>query len=90
MAQAGLKAIYCSGGQVTANASFADQTYSDERLHPASTVPEMVRRIDNALMREDEKHHAAGDNDTYWLAPIVAYAGAGFDGNAPRPSRRVC
>ena len=81
MVQAGLKAIYCSGEKVTGNASFAGQTYTDQSLHSAATVPEMVRRINNALMREDEKRHAAGDNDTYWYAPIVADAGAGFDGN---------
>lgn len=81
MVQAGLKAIYCSSGQVTGNASFAGQTYTDPSLHSAATVPEMVRRINTALMREDEKRHAAGENDTYWFAPIVADAGAGFDGN---------
>ena len=81
MVQAGLKAVYASGWQVAADANFAGETYPDQSLYPADSVPNLVRRINNAFKREDEKQHAAGHNGTYWFAPIVADAEAGFGGN---------
>ena len=76
----GLKAIYLSGWQVAADANDAGQMYPDQSLYPADSVPNVVRRINNALMRADQIHHLDGKNGTYWLAPIVADAEAGFGG----------
>jgi isocitrate lyase len=78
--QAGLKAIYLSGWQVAADANDAGQMYPDQSLYPADSVPNVVRRINNALMRADQIHHLDGKNGTYWMAPIVADAEAGFGG----------
>ena len=78
--QAGLKAIYLSGWQVAADANEAGQTYPDQSLYPADSVPNVVRKINNALMRADQLHHMDGRNGTYWFAPIVADAEAGFGG----------
>ncbi|HTT20714.1 MAG TPA: isocitrate lyase [Candidatus Sulfotelmatobacter sp.] len=78
--QAGLKAIYLSGWQVAADANNAGQMYPDQSLYPADSVPNVVRRINNALMRADQIHHLDGKNGTYWMAPIVADAEAGFGG----------
>ena len=78
--QAGLKAIYLSGWQVAADANDAGQMYPDQSLYPADSVPNVVRRINNALMRADQVHHLDGKNGMYWLAPIVADAEAGFGG----------
>jgi isocitrate lyase len=87
--RAGLKAIYLSGWQVAADANLAGQTYPDQSLYPANSVPQVVRRINNALLRADQitfsEAAGAGDDgeaaDTpYWLAPIVADAEAGFGG----------
>jgi isocitrate lyase len=80
MVQAGLKAIYLSGWQVAADANLALQTYPDLSLYPANSVPALVKRINNAFRREDEKQHAQGRNDIYWYAPIVADGEAGFGG----------
>jgi isocitrate lyase len=80
MVRAGLKAIYLSGWQVAADANVAGQTYPDQSLYPANSGPELVRRINNALLRADQIDHADGRNGTYWLAPIVADAEAGFGG----------
>jgi len=80
MVQAGLKAIYLSGWQVAADANLLGQTYPDMSLYPVNSVPAVVRRLNNALKREDEKQHAQGRADTYWFAPIVADAEAGFGG----------
>lgn len=79
--QAGLKAIYCSGWQVAADANIAGQVYPDQSLYPANSVPELVRRLNNAFRRTDEIYTAEGKNETYWYAPIVADAEAGFGGN---------
>ncbi len=79
--QAGLAAIYASGWQVAADANDAGQTYPDQSLYPADSMPTLVRRINHAFQREDEKQHAAGETGTYWYAPIVADAEAGFGGN---------
>ena len=79
--KAGLPAIYVSGWQVAADANAAAQTYPDQSLYPADSVPNLVRRINQALLRADQIHHAEGKNDIYWLAPMVADAEAGFGGN---------
>lgn len=78
---AGLKAIYLSGWQVAADANLAGQTYPDMSLYPVSSVPQLVRRLNAALLRADQIQHSCGENGTYWLAPIVADAEAGFGGN---------
>jgi isocitrate lyase len=79
--QAGLKAIYVSGWQVAGDANLAGQMYPDQSLYPANSVPTLVRAINNAFLRADQIHHAEGENDTYWFAPIVADAEAGFGGS---------
>jgi isocitrate lyase len=78
--KAGLKAIYLSGWQVAADANDAGQMYPDQSLYPADSVPNVVRKINNSLMRADQIHHLDGKDDTYWFAPIVADAEAGFGG----------
>ncbi|BDG60536.1 isocitrate lyase [Caldinitratiruptor microaerophilus] len=80
MVKAGLKAIYLSGWQVAADANLAEQVYPDQSLYPSNSGPAVVRRINNALRRADQIHWAEGRDDTYWLAPIVADAEAGFGG----------
>jgi isocitrate lyase len=81
MVAAGLPAVYASGWQVAADANNADQTYPDQSLYPADSMPTLVRRLNNAFRREDEKQHATGKGDVYWYAPIVADAEAGFGGS---------
>ncbi|MEU8801976.1 isocitrate lyase [Spirillospora sp. NPDC048819] len=78
--KAGLKAIYLSGWQVAADANLAGQTYPDQSIYPANSVPAVVRRINNALLRADQVQWAEGQGDTHFLAPIVADAEAGFGG----------
>ncbi|HEV3248997.1 MAG TPA: isocitrate lyase [Beijerinckiaceae bacterium] len=78
--KAGLEAIYLSGWQVAADANNAGQMYPDQSLYPASSVPEVVRRINNTLRRADEIAKSEGDDSIYWYAPIVADAEAGFGG----------
>ncbi|CAD5140987.1 isocitrate lyase [Microbacterium sp. Nx66] len=78
--RAGLKAIYLSGWQVAADGNLAGQTYPDQSLYPANSVPAVVRRINNALLRQDQLEHAEGEITQDWLAPIVADAEAGFGG----------
>jgi isocitrate lyase len=78
--KAGLKAIYLSGWQVAADANLAGQMYPDQSLYPADSVPNVVRRINNALLRQDQLHHAEGDDEVDWMQPIVADAEAGFGG----------
>jgi isocitrate lyase len=86
MVKAGLKAIYLSGWQVAADANLAGQTYPDQSLYPVNSVPEVVRRVNNALLRADqiawsESENGLRDGDgPHWLAPIVADAEAGFGG----------
>lgn len=77
----GLKAIYLSGWQVAADANSALQTYPDQSLYPVDAVPKVVQRINNAFQRMDQIQHSEGKSDTYWFAPIVADAEAGFGGN---------
>ena len=79
--KAGLKAIYLSGWQVAADANLAGQTYPDQSVYPANSVPAVVRRINNALMRADQIETADGKKTVEdWFAPIVADAEAGFGG----------
>jgi isocitrate lyase len=78
--KAGLEAIYLSGWQVAADANLAGQTYPDQSLYPSNSAPALVRRLNNALRRADEIHWAEGDRSTFWYAPIVADAEAGFGG----------
>jgi isocitrate lyase len=86
--KAGLRAIYLSGWQVAADANLAGQTYPDQSLYPVNSVPQVVRRINNALLRADQiawaeglaEGNRAGAQAPYWLAPVVADAEAGFGG----------
>ena len=78
--KAGLNAIYLSGWQVAADANLAGQMYPDQSLYPADSVPAVVKRINNALLRADQLHHAEGDDSIDFLQPIVADAEAGFGG----------
>src|SRR5438552_2471554 len=78
--RAWLQAIYLSGWQVAADANLAGHTYPDQSLYPANSVPAVVRRLNNALLRSDQIDWAEGRNGTHWLAPIVADAEAGFGG----------
>ncbi len=79
--RAGLEAIYLSGWQVAGDNNLAQQTYPDQSLYPADSVPAVVRRINNALRRADQIAHLEGRDDVFWYAPIVADAEAGFGGN---------
>jgi isocitrate/methylisocitrate lyase len=78
--KAGLEAIYLSGWQVAADANLAGEMYPDQSLYPANSVPHVVKRINQALQRADQIHHAEGKNGIYWFAPIMADAEAGFGG----------
>jgi isocitrate lyase len=78
--KAGLDAIYLSGWQVAGDANLAGEMYPDQSLYPANSVPSVVRRINNTLLRADQIHHAEGDTSVDWLKPIVADAEAGFGG----------
>src|SRR5688572_2817425 len=80
MAKAGLKAIYLSGWQVAADGNLAADVYPDQSLYPANSVPAMVRRLNNALLRADRIEWAEGETRTDYLLPIVADAEAGFGG----------
>ena len=80
MAKAGLKAIYLSGWQVAADANLAGQMYPDQSLYPVNSVPNVVRSINNALMRADQIAYADGQDSIDWMLPIVADAEAGFGG----------
>ncbi len=78
--RAGLKAIYLSGWQVAADANSAGQMYPDQSLYPVDSVPAVVKKINQALLRADQIEHAEGKRERYWLAPIMADAEAGFGG----------
>ena len=80
MVAAGLKAIYVSGWQVAADANNAGQMYPDQSLYPADSVPNLCRRLNNALTRADQIHHSEGKNGIQWFAPLIADAEAGFGG----------
>jgi isocitrate lyase len=78
--KAGLDAIYLSGWQVAGDANLSGEMYPDQSLYPANSVPSVVRRINNTLVRADQIHHAEGNDSIDWLKPIVADAEAGFGG----------
>src|SRR3984893_5834080 len=78
---AGLQAIYVSGWQAAADANDAGQMYPDQSLYPADSVPNLVRRMNQALIRADQIHHSEGKNGMHWFAPMIADAEAGFGGN---------
>lgn len=78
--RAGLKSIYVSGWQVAADANLSGHMYPDQSLYPANSVPEVVKRINKVLMRADQIDNMEGKNGTYWFAPILADAEAGFGG----------
>jgi isocitrate lyase len=78
--KAGLEAIYLSGWQVAADGNDSCEMYPDQSLYSVSSVPSVVRRINNALTRADQLHHAEGDDSVDWFAPIVADAESGFGG----------
>ena len=80
MIRAGLPAIYVSGWQVAADANLAGQTYPDQSLYPSNSVPALVRRLNQALLRADQIEWSEGRVERQWLAPIVADAEAGFGG----------
>jgi isocitrate/methylisocitrate lyase len=80
MIKAGLEAVYLSGWQVAADGNLSGQTYPDQSLYPANSVPALVKRLNNALLRADQIDWSEGRNGTHWLAPIVADAEAGFGG----------
>jgi isocitrate lyase len=79
--EAGLQAIYISGWQVAADANLSGQMYPDQSLYPADSVPNLVCKINQALQRADQIHHAEGKNGKHWFAPMIADAEAGFGGN---------
>jgi len=80
MVRGGLESVYLSGWQVAADANLAGQTYPDQSLYPANSVPAVVRRINNALLRADQIDWSDGRHETDYLVPIVADAEAGFGG----------
>jgi isocitrate lyase len=80
MAQAGLKAIYLSGWQVAADANTGGQMYPDQSLYPVNSVPQIVKALNNALLRADQIHHSEEGDNIDWMLPIVADAEAGFGG----------
>jgi isocitrate lyase len=80
MVEAGIRAIYCSGWQVAADANLSGNTYPDQSLYPSDSVPSLVRRINKALERADQVHKNEGSTDIDWFVPIVADGEAGFGG----------
>lgn len=80
MVAAGLKAIYVSGWQVAGDANDSLEMYPDQSLYSVSSVPTLIKRINNALLRADQIHYMQGDDERYWFAPLVADAEAGFGG----------
>lgn len=76
--RAGLKAIYVSGWQCAADANLAGQMYPDQSLYPANSVPMLVKRINQALLRADQIESVENNVSTDWLVPVVADAEAGF------------
>ncbi|MCS6934264.1 MAG: isocitrate lyase [Chitinophagales bacterium] len=78
---AGMKAIYLSGWQVAADANLSSEMYPDQSLYPANSVPAVIKRINNALIRRDQIEYLDGEPTRDWLVPIVADAEAGFGGN---------
>ncbi|MDP3920699.1 MAG: isocitrate lyase [Candidatus Omnitrophota bacterium] len=81
LVRAGLKAIYVSGWQVAADMNNSLSMYPDQSLYPSDSVPYLIKRINNALMRADQIHHLKNDHRIHWLAPLIADAEAGFGGS---------
>jgi isocitrate lyase len=79
--EAGMKAIYVSGWQVAGDSNTAGEMYPDQSLYPVDSVPALVKRINNALLRTDQIHWMQGKTSTDWLVPLIADAEAGFGGN---------
>ncbi len=80
LVRAGLEAVYVSGWQVAADANSSPMTYPDQSLYPADSVPRLVRRINQALLRADQIEHMEGSVTRPWMAPLIADAEAGFGG----------
>jgi len=80
MVKAGLQAIYLSGWQVAGDMNLAGHTYPDQSLYPANSVPAVVKRLNNALLRADQIEWSEGEGGRDWMVPIVADAEAGFGG----------
>src|SRR5512140_2129406 len=80
MVAAGLESIYLSGWQVAGDGNDALQMYPDQSLYPVTSVPNIIKRINNALLRADQISHSQEKHDIYWFAPVVADAEAGFGG----------
>jgi isocitrate lyase len=80
MVKAGLKALYLSGWQTAADANLSNNTYPDQSLYPSNSVPNVIKRLNSALMRADQIHRSEGKNGMDWYVPIVADAEAGFGG----------
>ena len=78
---AGMKAIYLSGWQVAGDANLSSEMYPDQSLYPSNSVPSVVKRINNALLRRDQIEYLEGEPQRDWMVPIVADAEAGFGGN---------
>ena len=78
--RAGLLAVYASGWQVAADMNNSSHMYPDQSLYPSDSVPALIRRLNNSLLRADQVHHLKGENGVHWMAPIVADAEAGFGG----------
>ena len=78
---AGMKAIYLSGWQVAGDANLSGEMYPDQSLYPANSVPSVVKKINNALLRRDQIEYLEGEPQRDWMVPIVADAEAGFGGN---------
>ncbi|HXV28624.1 MAG TPA: isocitrate lyase [bacterium] len=78
--KAGLKAIYVSGWQVAADMNNSLRMYPDQSLYPSDSVPYLIKRINNSLLRTDQIHHLKGNHSIHWMAPLVADAEAGFGG----------
>jgi len=83
--KAGLKAIYLSGWQVAADANTSNTMYPDQSLYPVDSVPTVIKRINNALKRADqiatmERHDGTANDETHYMAPVIADAEAGFGG----------
>lgn len=79
-AKAGLQAVYLSGWQVAADANLSGQMYPDQSLYPVNSVPNVVKKINQALQRADQISHSEGKKDVDYFLPIVADAEAGFGG----------
>ena len=79
--QAGMKAIYCSGWQVAGDNNSSGAMYPDQSLYPVDSVPKLVEKINNSLLRTDEIHWMDDNHDIDWIVPIIADAEAGFGGN---------